>query len=167
MGTNFTRNARMNLLPAGIVAIAGLTGVIEFAHAQTPASISPSPQITFTKDIAPILQRSCQNCHRAENMAPMPLLTYKDARPWARSIKNKVIQREMPPWFIDKTVASGSSKTTRRSATKKLPPSPHGWMPGRRKAIPLICRLRAGLRMTTNGILASRTLLSRCPFPSA
>jgi hypothetical protein len=59
---------------------------------------------TFSKDIAPILERSCQNCHRAGSIAPMPLLTYKDARPWARSIKEKVVRREMPPWHIDRNV---------------------------------------------------------------
>src|SRR6185437_4812650 len=52
---------------------------------------------TFTKDVAPILQRSCQNCHRPGSIAPMSLLTYKDARPWARSIKTKVALRQMPP----------------------------------------------------------------------
>jgi len=59
-------------------------------------------QVTFTKDVAPILQRACQNCHRPNNMAPMSLLTYQDARPWARSIKEKVVKRDMPPWFVDR-----------------------------------------------------------------
>src|SRR5437870_9513978 len=64
-----------------------------------------SPQtVTFTKDVAPILQRSCQNCHRPGAIAPMSLLTYEDVRPWARSIKQKTTAREMPPWFIDRTV---------------------------------------------------------------
>src|SRR3989441_6434554 len=60
--------------------------------------------VTFTKDVAPILQRSCQNCHRPGSIAPMSLLTYKDARPWARSIKEKVVRRQMPPWHIDRSV---------------------------------------------------------------
>jgi hypothetical protein len=59
---------------------------------------------TFTKDIAPILQAKCQDCHRPGQIAPMSLLTYQDARPWARDIKKRVAQRTMPPWFIDKTV---------------------------------------------------------------
>jgi hypothetical protein len=59
---------------------------------------------TFAKDVAPIFQRSCQVCHRPDNMAPMSLLTYQEARPWARSIKQKVMAREMPPWHIDKNV---------------------------------------------------------------
>jgi hypothetical protein len=60
--------------------------------------------VTFNKDVAPILQAKCQSCHRPGNMAPMSLLTYNDARPWARSIRQKVSKREMPPWFIDKTI---------------------------------------------------------------
>jgi hypothetical protein len=68
-------------------------------------SQAPAPgQVTFTKDVAPILQRSCQTCHRPGMMAPMSLLTYQEARPWARSMKTKVTNREMPPWFIDRHV---------------------------------------------------------------
>src|SRR5215831_5884858 len=61
-------------------------------------------QVTFTKDVAPILQERCQICHRPGTFAPMSLLTYEDARPWAKSIKEKVLLREMPPWHIDKNV---------------------------------------------------------------
>ena len=61
-------------------------------------------QVTFTKDVAPILQNHCQVCHRDGTIAPMSLMTYEQARPWAKSIKAKVIAREMPPWFIDKNV---------------------------------------------------------------
>ena len=77
----------MNLVPVGLAAIVGVA-----------ASAPAQSQVTFTKDIAPILQRSCQNCHRPESMAPMSLLTYKDVRPWARSIKERVATRQMPPW---------------------------------------------------------------------
>lgn len=61
-------------------------------------------QVTFTRDVAPILQERCQSCHRPDTFAPMSLLTWEDARPWAKSIKQKVVTREMPPWYIDKTV---------------------------------------------------------------
>jgi hypothetical protein len=67
-------------------------------------SVNSSPTPTFTKDIAPILQEKCQNCHRPGQIAPMSLLTYQDARPWARDMKRRVLERSMPPWFIDKTV---------------------------------------------------------------
>jgi len=74
------------------------------AFAFAADSTKPVADATFSKDISPILERSCQNCHRAGSIAPMPLLTYKDARPWARSIKEKVVRREMPPWHIDRNV---------------------------------------------------------------
>ena len=60
--------------------------------------------ITFTKDVAPILQEKCVQCHRPGEMAPMSLRTFQEVRPWARSIKNKVSKREMPPWFIDRNI---------------------------------------------------------------
>src|SRR5580765_2421446 len=53
---------------------------------------------TFSKDVAPILYKNCVVCHRAGEVAPMPLISYQNARPWARAIKNKVVAREMPPW---------------------------------------------------------------------
>ncbi len=72
-----------------------------FAHARDkPAAAA----VTFTKDVAPILQRSCQNCHRPESNAPMSLLTYEDARPYARSIKTKTTSRLMPPWHVERNI---------------------------------------------------------------
>jgi hypothetical protein len=75
------------------------------AVAMTPSAYAQAPaQVTFTKDVAPILQKSCQSCHRPGSVAPMSLLTYEDARPWARSMKQKVTAREMPPWHIDRNI---------------------------------------------------------------
>jgi hypothetical protein len=85
------------LLVAGVAADVMLTS---FPAAQTPASGG----VTFTKDVAPIFQKACQNCHRPGSIAPMSLLTYEDARPWARSIKDRVERRSMPPWHVDRTV---------------------------------------------------------------
>ena len=79
-----------------LISMAALTVMSSSAIAQE--------QTTFAKDVAPILQEHCQVCHRADTVAPMSLLTYQDARPWAKSIKAKVAAREMPPWFIDKNV---------------------------------------------------------------
>lgn len=59
---------------------------------------------TFTKDIAPILQARCEECHRKGTAAPMSLVTYEEVRPWAKSIRQRVITRNMPPWHLDKTV---------------------------------------------------------------
>ncbi len=77
-----------------VASAAAFVGVA--AAAQAP--------VTFTKDVAPILQERCQVCHRVGTFAPMSLVTYEQTRPWARSIKQKVLAREMPPWFIDKNI---------------------------------------------------------------
>lgn len=66
--------------------------------------------ITFTKDVAPILQKNCQVCHRPGAIAPMSLLTYEDVRPWARAIKEKVVGRQMPPWYIDRNIGISEFK---------------------------------------------------------
>jgi hypothetical protein len=57
--------------------------------------------VTFTKDVAPIFFKSCAECHRPGEIAPFSLMSYKDARPWAKSIREKVVSREMPPWHAD------------------------------------------------------------------
>src|SRR5262245_65694187 len=85
-------------------------GVLMCAVAATPVNVTarqaaPSAtHLTYAKDVAPIMQRSCQTCHRPGTNAPMSLLTYEDVRPWARAIKNKVTQRLMPPWHIERNV---------------------------------------------------------------
>jgi hypothetical protein len=66
--------------------------------------LTPLSAQTFTKDVAPILQKHCQSCHHEGTVAPMSLMTYKDSRPWARAIKERVVMRDMPPWHLDKTV---------------------------------------------------------------
>jgi len=68
---------------------------------------------TFAKDVAPILQRSCQTCHHEGTSAPMSLVTYEQARPWARSIRQRVAARDMPPWHLDKTVGIRHYKNDR------------------------------------------------------
>jgi hypothetical protein len=65
----------------------------------TAASAADGP--TFYKDVLPILQANCQTCHRPGEVAPMSLLTYEQARPWARAIKAAVVSKQMPPWFAD------------------------------------------------------------------
>jgi hypothetical protein len=68
------------------------------------ASAQQSRQVTFSKDVAPIFQAKCQSCHEPGSIGPMSLATYQDARPWARSIKQRVQARQMPPWPIDRSV---------------------------------------------------------------
>ena len=78
--------------------------------AQTPSS---EGHVTFAKDVVPILQRACQACHRPGQMGPMSLLTYEEVRPWARSIKQKVSTREMPPWYLDRSIGVQQFKNDR------------------------------------------------------
>ena len=68
--------------------------------------VAPAATPTFTRDVAPILNAKCVACHRPGEVAPMALLTYQDARPYARSIKEKVAARQMPPWFADKSAGA-------------------------------------------------------------
>src|SRR5438270_3120205 len=84
------------------LALAGLA-VFAVAAAATGQSSPPTPP-TFSKDVLPILQKNCQSCHRPGQVAPMSLMSYRDARPWAKAIKAAVTTRKMPPWFADPQV---------------------------------------------------------------
>ena len=68
------------------------------------AADTPAKPATFSRDVAPILQAKCQECHQPNSIAPMSLITYQEVRPWARSIKERVATRQMPPWHIDRSV---------------------------------------------------------------
>src|SRR5437899_2894711 len=73
---------------------------------------------TFTKDVAPILNERCVQCHRPNDIAPMSLLDYKSARPWAKSIREAVMSRKMPPWFADPHY--GSFANDARLSTREI-----------------------------------------------
>ena len=96
----FWRGTAIGVL-AGAVVVATPTGL---RAETTPLAPDVATQVTFAKHVAPIFQRKCQVCHRPGNIAPMSLVTYQDSRPWVRSIKMRVANREMPPWHLDKTV---------------------------------------------------------------
>src|SRR6184192_1333220 len=85
-----------------IYRVLSFVGVLGVAASATAAD---APKVvTFAKDVAPIFQAKCQECHQPNSIAPMSLITYQDARPWARSIKERVATRQMPPWHIDRSV---------------------------------------------------------------
>jgi hypothetical protein len=88
--------------------LAGVLGLAMLATAAPVPAQTPRPDVTFTRDIAPILQRSCQGCHRPDSIAPMSLITYEEVRPYARAIKQRTGLRHrqgvMPPWFIEKNI---------------------------------------------------------------
>jgi hypothetical protein len=69
--------------------------------AQQPGSGPPLPAVTFYDHVLPVLQKHCQSCHRPGEIGPMPLVSYKDVRPWAAAIREAVTLRRMPPWFAD------------------------------------------------------------------
>jgi hypothetical protein len=105
----------------------------------------------FTKDVAPILYKHCVECHRPNDIAPMSLLDYKSARPWARSIREAVLTRKMPPWFADphfgsfandarlaaheiETIQAWAEGGALEGNPRDLPPAPvfvEGWKQGK------------------------------------
>ncbi|HYL78027.1 MAG TPA: cytochrome c [Bryobacteraceae bacterium] len=98
--TNATFQTRTGYCSGAALAIASfflLTGPANAADAV-------SKPVTFAKDIAPIFQAKCEECHRKGTNAPMSLITYDETRPWARAIKERVLTHQMPPWHLDKTV---------------------------------------------------------------
>jgi hypothetical protein len=82
--------------------------------------LTAAAPVTFTKDIAPIFQEKCEACHRKDSMAPMSLVTYQEVRPWAKSIKERVALRQMPPWHLDKTVGIQQFKNDRSLSEQQI-----------------------------------------------
>ncbi len=76
--------------------------------------------MTFYKDVLPILQDHCQTCHRRDEIAPMPLTTYRETRPWARAMREAVRQRKMPPWFADPSFGQFANDPSLSSAQISL-----------------------------------------------
>src|SRR5437773_12461904 len=101
---------RMGLSILFVVCVAGMTQSTPLA-ADSDRPAQPAT-VTFSKDVAPILQRSCQTCHRPGSIAPMSLLTYEEARPWAKAIKENVVLRNMPPWHIDPNIGISKFKNS-------------------------------------------------------
>ena len=138
-----------------LMAIAAVvTGASLTVTAQAPraaAQITP----TFTKDVAPIVYAKCASCHRPGEVAPMSLLNYREVRPWASSIRDKVMTRAMPPWHadrqhgkfrndtsltqpeIDTIVAwvNGGAREGDPAALPPLPNFPEGWQIGTPDAV--------------------------------
>ena len=79
----------------------GTLSLLAVAVLVAPLSVSAQDAPTFNADVGPILYENCAECHRQGEVAPMVLTSYQTVRPWARSIKAKVVAREMPPWFAD------------------------------------------------------------------
>src|SRR5262249_31184907 len=79
-------------------------GVFSLALAGPRHDAAPQAVVTYTKDVAPILQAHCVACHRPNDIAPMSLMTYDEVLPFARMLREAVVQRKMPPWHADPTI---------------------------------------------------------------
>jgi len=96
---------------AGALAIGAVVFLQAQTSAQQPAAVRA--QVTFTRDVAPILQQKCQVCHQPDSIAPMALVTYAEAKKFASAIKSRVETRVMPPWHIDRTIGIRDFKNDR------------------------------------------------------
>jgi hypothetical protein len=155
---------RLTTLISGCV---GWLAIVAIGHAQSSgagASAQATPNRaaaadvnapTFTTDVAPIMFAKCASCHRPGEVAPMPLLSYRDARPWAGAIRQKVSSRAMPPWHADPAHGAfrndlrlsdreidtivrwvdGGAREGEPSALPALPRFPEGWQIGRPDAV--------------------------------
>lgn len=110
------------------------------------ASGDAKASLTFTKDIAPILYKNCIGCHRPGEIAPMSLITYKEVRPWAKAIREKVATREMPPWHLDSQY--GKWENDRRLTQKEVDAVvtwiDGGAVEGNAKDLPALPKLASG-----------------------
>src|SRR5262249_9899512 len=119
--TVFGGQTKMRVLKVAAIT-ARLAAVLSVA---VSASGPPKTSATFTKDVAPILYSRCIECHRAGEIAPMSLLTYQEVRPWAKSIKQRVLEHSMPPWSADPKVGKFSNDP---SLTEKEIATIVGWV---------------------------------------
>src|SRR5215831_14235784 len=91
-----------------LACASALAAAAQVVSVETLAQSPGGGNFTFTRDISRILQRSCQECHHADGVAPMPLVTYEDARPWAKAMKTRTALRSqrgaMPPFFVEKNI---------------------------------------------------------------
>src|SRR6516162_791630 len=127
---------RVRLMSA---TIWGAALLIWAATGSVPAVAAGAP--TFSKEVAPLLYKNCATCHRPGEIAPMSLLTYEQVRPWAKSIREKVLSGQMPPWHAaeprgtflnDRRLTDDEKKTlvawidagAPQGEPKDLPPAP-------------------------------------------
>jgi len=104
----------------GVAAGALALGATALVPGSTVTAADTARTPTFTRDVAPIFQERCEACHRPNNMAPMSLISYEDARPWARAIALRVESRQMPPWHIDKTIGIQQFKNDRSLSDEQI-----------------------------------------------
>jgi hypothetical protein len=105
----------------GVNRVFGFGGVAIAAIVLSPVvALAQQPAPTFTRDIAPIFQQKCEACHRPDSIAPMSLQKYEEVRPWVRAIKARVVERQMPPWHLDKGVGIQKFKNDRSLTDEQI-----------------------------------------------
>jgi mono/diheme cytochrome c family protein len=143
----------MNRIRLVVIALAGFAvpALIAMSASQAKATEPLSKDVTFNKEVAPIFYGNCAECHRPGESAPFSVLSYRDVRPWAKSIKEKVVNRQMPPWHADPhvgqwandprlsqaqidTIVAWVDGGAKEGNPKDLPPAPpfiEGWAIGK------------------------------------
>ena len=162
---------------ATVLAVAIPAGV------DTPAQVPTSATPTFNKDVAPIVFSNCVTCHRPNQVAPMSLMSYKEVRPWARAIKDKVLRGEMPPWRADarygtfrndrrlspeqvKMLAAwvdGGAPEGETPLTAKLPPFNDGWTHPSGRPPDLVIEMADAFTVPAEGELPNFTIYQEIP----
>ena len=103
------QGAMWQKIGAGVLGL----GVFLMLPFSSMAGESAKTPVTFAKNVAPIFQAKCQECHHPGTAAPMSLVTYEETRPWGDKIKDRVVTRNMPPWHLDRTVGIQHFKNDR------------------------------------------------------
>ena len=159
---------------SGLCLTAGLILAVVFLfQLSTSASDKASP-VTFTKDVASIMHKNCASCHRAGEIAPMSLVSFKDVRPWAKSIREVVVERRMPPWLADPkhgefandsrlsqkeidTIVAWVDGGAKEGDLKDLPPAPKFQPEGWKRGIPdVILPMTVEASVPADGVVAYR-----------
>lgn len=169
-----------------IATISVVVGVAALGSSR-PAAQSAAAAPTYNRDVAAILYKSCSECHRPNQVAPMSLLSYQDVRPWARAIKSKVVARDMPPWFADPRY--GKFKNDKSLSQKEIdiisawadagapqgtgtpPAAPRfaeaGWSHPSGRAPDLVIEFPIDLPVNANGEMPNFNLYTPLPFTEA
>ena len=167
----------LSVFAGAVFAITMAAGVS--ITAQRDASVTP----TFNKDVAPILFNSCVTCHRPDQVAPMTLISYKEVRPWARAIKDKVVKGQMPPWYADgrygtfrndrrltpeqiKTIAAwadGGAPEGDTPLTAELPAFKDGWTHPSGRPPDFVIEMADAFNVPAEGELPNFTMYQQLP----
>ena len=144
------------------------------------AATAAAPAVTFNKDVLPILQRNCQECHRPGEVAPMSFMSYNETRPWAKAIKSAILTQKMPPWFMEVGHFANERKLSTDEVAKltswvdagapegdqKDKPAPvhfaEGWQIGKPD---MVIEMPKDIRIKATGIMDQGNVVVKVNFP--